>query len=444
LLTALILSIPSFAAGGVDSDNDGLPDLVEQYATFTDPQKADTDEDGLLDGEWDERREFTYTVRVELELLSPIDVAQMNTRQQHARLLDTRAHTVVVEVITYPLNTWHLHDAALPLSEAPDHFHSPSTTMNYDAAMQAEILRATGLDLATISDREAVQRVSSWVMNPVEFPNKAPFFAYAVDFENGSPTVRDGFMPLFLNDNDPVPAAELPDYVASGSLGRTMFTERARGSCTPSHILIGTTLRAVGVPTRMVLAVPALDPNDRRQRKLVAGLDHEWMRATLEQGLLGLRGWIGHTMNEVQVGGQWMWLNYDNVGQRNADPGMMGLMIQVATMDDWADNQFAQTWGQRVIDAESGRLEPALTSVNQYRAVHLSDEMGPHTDPERLWVPPAPPTPSKLARGKAHVNTVFWAHDRTEDWWPAEAIRAQVPEHTIVLAVSDSRLRCQL
>ena len=41
-----------------DTDRDGLTDFAEVHKHFTDPKKADSDGDGIPDGDWDERREF--------------------------------------------------------------------------------------------------------------------------------------------------------------------------------------------------------------------------------------------------------------------------------------------------------------------------------------------------------------------------------------------------
>ena len=46
-----------------DSDKDGLTDFQETHKYMTNPQKADSDDDGIPDGNWLERREYQYTVR---------------------------------------------------------------------------------------------------------------------------------------------------------------------------------------------------------------------------------------------------------------------------------------------------------------------------------------------------------------------------------------------
>ena len=52
--------------------------------------------------------------------------------------------------------------------------------------------------------------------------------------------------------------------------GRAMFANRTHGSCTSSAVYLTTCLRALGIPTRMVLAIPMVDGNDQAQLALCA------------------------------------------------------------------------------------------------------------------------------------------------------------------------------
>ena len=66
LITLLMLLVPigeptwALVASDPDSDRDGLPDCQETHMYFTDPGRPDSDGDGAPDGNWQERREFTY------------------------------------------------------------------------------------------------------------------------------------------------------------------------------------------------------------------------------------------------------------------------------------------------------------------------------------------------------------------------------------------------
>ena len=57
------VSPPSFGQDDIDSDGDGLSDFQEVHKYLTDPNEKDSDGDGKNDDDWDERREYQYTIR---------------------------------------------------------------------------------------------------------------------------------------------------------------------------------------------------------------------------------------------------------------------------------------------------------------------------------------------------------------------------------------------
>src|SRR5687768_13188415 len=87
--------------GERDTDRDGLSDFHETHKYFSDPKRADSDGDGIPDGEWDERREHTYSVRAVLHVMAPFDVASMNDDYQDVRVLDQRPDLLEFEVVVY-------------------------------------------------------------------------------------------------------------------------------------------------------------------------------------------------------------------------------------------------------------------------------------------------------------------------------------------------------
>ena len=99
-----------------------------------------------------------------------------------------------------------------------------------------------------------------------------------------------------------------------------MFANRTHGSCTSSAVFLTTALRALGIPTRMVLGIPMVDGNDPAQLAMVRdGIHHHRVRRDAAAGALGARGYANHTFNEVFVGGRWVRLNYKTLGQNILD-----------------------------------------------------------------------------------------------------------------------------
>ena len=88
-----------------DTDGDGLSDFHEVHKHLTDPRRADSDGDGVPDGDWLERREYQYTVRTVVHVMKPVTIEYLTDYYQDARVLDETTDHVELEVIHYPFNT---------------------------------------------------------------------------------------------------------------------------------------------------------------------------------------------------------------------------------------------------------------------------------------------------------------------------------------------------
>lgn len=394
----------------IDSDGDGLSNFQETYKYFTDPNKADTDGDGIADGDLSERREYAYTIRNEMEVLKPVDIAAMQTDYQDAKILEDRANSLVIEVIYYPLNTVVKSISANPNWREDykdmEKYLRPTQTSNWDERMRAQLLTAlsqAGINPAQLSDKELVERVSTWIMT--SFKGNAPFVAYFVDIADGKANLIPELLPRLKSDNQDNPDFDinrLDEMLQLGTFGRTLFNARKIGSCTPTAILFSTILRAMGIPTRIILTVPVIDPNSPTQQASInSKITHPLVKDTIVTGIGSSRGWNSHTYNEVFVGKRWVKLNYNTLGQNNLSAGYFGLMTQVNTFVDWSDGNMSRTWGMRIAVADSGgQLNPALSSQNQYMSRSLSDLFGTHAN---VVIP--------VEHKNLTINGVFWPHD---------------------------------
>src|SRR5262245_39199441 len=160
-----------FALAMQDTDGDGLLDIHERGKYLTDPARADSDGDGTPDGDWQERREYAYTVRAVLQVMPPCNLREMNDDFQDVRVLEERADVVEVEVVLYPFATvhaeipgrreWRKADAAM------EPYLRPGPTANWDSEMRTELLAELtkeSIDLAALTDREAAEKVSAWLL----------------------------------------------------------------------------------------------------------------------------------------------------------------------------------------------------------------------------------------------------------------------------------------
>ena len=65
---------PRAVAADPDSDGDGLSDFHEAHKYRTDPKKKDTAGKGVPDGDWQQRRDFTYSVRAVIRVMPPYNL----------------------------------------------------------------------------------------------------------------------------------------------------------------------------------------------------------------------------------------------------------------------------------------------------------------------------------------------------------------------------------
>ena len=72
----------------VDTDNDGLSDFQETHKYLTNPNNTDSDGDGISDGDWNERREYAYSIRTILRFMHPFDEDALNDNFQDANVLE--------------------------------------------------------------------------------------------------------------------------------------------------------------------------------------------------------------------------------------------------------------------------------------------------------------------------------------------------------------------
>ena len=88
-----------------DSDGDGLSDFQEVHKYRTDPKNKDTAGKGVSDGQWEQRREFTYSVRAVIRVMRPYNVKALNDDYQDVRVLAENKEYAELEVVVYPLNS---------------------------------------------------------------------------------------------------------------------------------------------------------------------------------------------------------------------------------------------------------------------------------------------------------------------------------------------------
>ncbi len=385
---SLIFICCTYGMDVLDSDGDGLSDFQEINKYLTDPVKPDTDSDGIGDSDWDERREYTYSVRSILRFMPPFDKAAISDDFQDARILEKRDDYIEMEVIHYPLSTANKIILANP-SWQEDYvkmarYLKPGITTNWDAKMKQDLLKelkADGILIDKLTDKEVVEKVSSWVMQKSRSLDKV-FTTYYIYYPNGQPkvypTLEDAFKKEFERDKQSYNWT-IDKHFDHELLGKGMFYSKTHGSCTSFAVYLTTLLRTLGIPSRMIIVIPIIDPSDKDQLRLVQDrITHNEIRETMLTGLKRTpTGFVAHTFNEVYIGNRWYRLNYNQLGQDIRDQYLFEVHTHLYTFGDLSEVNLAPTWGLRYAKNIKSTF---FSHDNPYSTVALSDLFGCHSD----------------------------------------------------------------
>ncbi len=323
-----------------------------------------------------------YMISSTIEILKPVNLKAMTNDAQSVEVISENDLTIKVKITVDPIKDQIGKVTSNPnwkseYSKNSDlqKYLAPGITTNWDDQMRSELIESlakSDINPDKLSDVEVVRKVSQWIFGSSEFQFQDHFISYDVEFKNGKAQIIPELKGHFDSEKVKNHFSTDDEALDQGIFGKAMFRARKFGNCTYSATLQATVLKALGIPTRLVLMVPAIDWNDQAQWNMIRDNIHQiQIRKTVLQGLAiqGVGSWGSHTFNEVYVGNQWVRLNYTNLGQKPADPQFFGLMLQVNEMSDWSEANLGRTWG---IHAQAHNLVK-LSSNNAYRSLEIKD-----------------------------------------------------------------------
>jgi hypothetical protein len=349
-----------------------------------------------------------YTITAKIRILNPVNVAAMHDERQSAKLLRATDEYTDVAFTLFPLMEPHVTPNPHWRQDAKqwDDYVRPGVTSNWDPSMRDSLvaeLKESGIDVDVLDDKTLVEQVSRWLLRRTKTIEM--FDTWFVEFDaQGTPRIAAGLEQKFREKGGIGDRAWTDQQQFERELlGRSMFEEKCAGTCTSYAILQQTVLRALGIPTRVVLTIPLADVNDAAQVELVrTSLHHHKTRMTIHTGLRQMgSGWSSHTINEVFVGGRWVLLNYSRLGPPMLDRQFAGAYVRIDTVRDWADTHYVQTWGRRYA---TGARSDALPTANPYRLLALSDAFGKNRKVDNPEVADGVPK-------TVNVSRAYWLSD---------------------------------
>jgi beta-lactamase regulating signal transducer with metallopeptidase domain len=315
-----------------DTDNDGLSDYDEYCKYRTDPMKKDSDNDGKPDGDWQERREYTYTIRAVCEIRPPSNMEMINDLYQDARPFEKKAtlkDARVVEVLIFPFAKAHIYSQPYPkknLDKKLKEYIKPTVSMNYSPEMKEQI---DNIVEGSATDVEAIEKMLQWMNRKTELVRELPHWEYfhIIDDE--------------IAWHKPVGDSQRDErFLETNFLGDSMFKKKVHGTCSSTAILRGTIFRAAGLPTRLVQTLPLITRYSEDSEPLADRLHMREMAKGYTWGPGS--GGANHTYNEVFLNNRWVRVdNSIGTGPFVGDK----LFVKAWSSADW--NNVKEEWNNK-------------------------------------------------------------------------------------------------
>ncbi|MHC4575218.1 MAG: M56 family metallopeptidase, partial [Planctomycetota bacterium] len=279
-----------------DTDRDGLSDYDEYCKYRTDPTSKDSDSDGKPDGDWQERREYTYTIRAVCEIRPPSGLQVINDLYQDARPLDRKGSledAVVVELLLFPFATPHIYAQPYPrasLDESLQEYTQPTVSMNFSPRMKQQV---ANIAEGAATDVEAAEKMLHWMSSETELAKYSPHWDY-----------------FHIINNEIVWHGSLGDperdkrFLETNFFGDSMFKNKVHGTCSSTAILRGAMFRAAGLPARLVQTLPLITRYSEDPEPLVDRLRMRAMANGYDWG--PGNGGANHMYNEVFLNNRWV------------------------------------------------------------------------------------------------------------------------------------------
>ncbi len=316
-----------------DTDGDWLSDYAEVVKYRTNPLAADSDGDGRPDQDWEERREYAYTVRALIRIREPFDLEAMNDLYQDVRVVEGRdeAGYTKIEAIIYPETRAILTASSYPLENLSPELQSytePGIATNYDAGMQAQV---RDIVAGAKTDVRVTVQVLDWVnretSRQLDYSIPEVYYTYLQD---GQVQVR--------NYDDPFPVADL---LRTHYFAASMFKERVHGTCTSIATLRCAILKAAGIPCRMIQTLFPIYYHGSQTEPYTNNLKRAWSGCSYEQPPGDDQTWANHAFLEVYLGGQWTRVD-ENLGIYHDQAGC--LSVKIVSVADWSEVDFSESY----------------------------------------------------------------------------------------------------
>lgn len=351
-----------------DTDGDGLIDYEEYCKYRTHMLMADSDGDGILDGNWNERREFTYTIRAVREISPLFKSEVMNDLFQDTKVLNETKGKLKYEIILYP----EAINMVIPSSKAKEEYSEEvnmylqaSFFCNFSSDMRKEIKKIIS-EWQVENNCQLLEYLADYAaLISKTFPKRGPFQFYIEVVNDKLNYVYKDRIEQFKTKHF-VKIDRVLDHLA---FGEGMYKNRMHGTCSSIATYMATIYRAAGFPARIISTTPIINFSDPAQIEMVKKIKNEKLKKDILAQAKQLKGsFVNHFFNEVFINGRWIRCDYSEVNVGCL--GFCGPLINENTFVDFSEEEYARTWGRKFVEGKG----------NPYNTLELSDQYPIHTE----------------------------------------------------------------
>ena len=396
-----------------DYDNDGLLDYYEIYRNFTDPNNPDSDGDCILDGDWNERNEFTYSYEQDIRLFRNYDLDFMSKHPyQEIMVYETTDEYADVTVRIYPFNILHNTVVGNP-NWKKDNLKligelRPGKINDWDKEMQEDLLADLlkhGINPEEMTDIEIVFEVINFFNNVYNVSEEFErlfenlefhmYDWYLVYDEYGNYSINEKALKsrggnVYEEIMNEVEEARkrmslekgvhwtMEDILSLHGSAKKAYYEKLHGSCSGTSLYYANIFQALGIPARVMPIQTAYDStkHDDDVKKYHSIIDIQiddlanrqvkeaWNYMVHEDG-----SGSGHVTNQVFLGNRWV--NIDIAGNQKFNYPSIGefLVFHKESEYDYSDNLSEYT------DFWLGFIPSAPASFKMYKSLNFESAL---------------------------------------------------------------------
>lgn len=313
-----------------DTDNDGLTDYFEHRKYLTNPIEKDSDDDGISDSDWEERKEYTYSITAIVELRPPFNVDHMNDFWQDARIIKELEDDVTrIEVVLYPKAKEIISSGKY--EPIDNEYTQPTFSKNYSEEMKKSIREGLkGFD----SEIDVAEKLLSFVTKS-EYKGIGEALGTNTDLP-----LQFSFR---FSDDGEIDYNSIPksskyskdELMERVFFANSMYLNKTRGACSSTAVLRGGIIRAGGMQEKSIFTIPLI----------FSGFDDEVkieVKSKYKKGFINDNLVADHVFNEVLIGGRWIRVDGDTVGVGYDVGGKP--YIKILEFNESTDYEFYKYW----------------------------------------------------------------------------------------------------